>query len=133
MYFHIGIRKRLKSQWSHDSKAVIAIHFFSCPHPLLLAVSRTSRLVRGDIVPRFDLPEIKNAYAGMGSKAYPPSMMAGLLFYAYATVVFSSRKIERATYDSAAFRYVAVNTHPDHDTIDTFRRRFLKQLKAVFN
>jgi hypothetical protein len=46
--------------------------------------------------------------------------------------VFSSRKIEQATYDSVAFRYVAVNTHPDHDTIATFRRRFLKQLKVVF-
>jgi hypothetical protein len=59
-------------------------------------------------------------------------MMAALLFYAYATGVFSSRKIEQATYDSVAFRYVAVNTHPDHDTIATFRRRFLKELKALF-
>jgi hypothetical protein len=59
-------------------------------------------------------------------------MMAALLFYAYATGVFSSRKIEQATYDSVAFRYVAVNTHPDHDTIATFRRRFLKELKVLF-
>jgi hypothetical protein len=59
-------------------------------------------------------------------------MMVAMLFYAYATGVFSSRKIEQATYDSVAFRYVAVNTHPDHDTIATFRRRFLKELKALF-
>jgi len=58
-------------------------------------------------------------------------MMAALLFYAYATRVFSSRKIEQATYDSVGFRYVAVNTHPDHDTIATFRKRFLKELKAL--
>jgi transposase len=85
-----------------------------------------------DIVSRLDLSPIRNSYAGRGSDAYPPGMMAALLFYAYATGVFSSRKIEKATYDSVAFRYVAVNTHPDHDTIATFRRRFLKELKALF-
>ena len=85
-----------------------------------------------DIVARLDLSRIQNAYAGRGSDAYPPSMMVALLFYAYATGVFSSRKIERATYDSVAFRYIAVNTHPDHDTIASFRRRFLKELKALF-
>lgn len=85
-----------------------------------------------DIVSRLDISPIRNSYAGRGSDAYPPSMMAALLFYAYATGVFSSRKIEQATYDSVAFRYVAVNTHPDHDTIATFRRRFLKELKALF-
>lgn len=85
-----------------------------------------------DIVSRLDLSPIKNAYAGRGSDAYPPDLMVALLFYAYATGVFSSRKIERATYDSVAFRYIAVNTHPDHDTIASFRRRFLKELKALF-
>lgn len=85
-----------------------------------------------DIVSRLDLSTIRNGYAGRGSDAYPPSMMAALLFYAYATGVFSSRKIERATYDSVAFRYIAVNTHPDHDTIASFRKRFLKELKALF-
>jgi len=85
-----------------------------------------------DIVSRLDLSTIKNGYAGRGSDAYPPSMMVALLFYAYATGVFSSRKIERATYDSVAFRYIAVNTHPDHDTIASFRKRFLKELKALF-
>ena len=85
-----------------------------------------------DIVSRLDLSPIRNSYAGRGSDAYPPGMMTALLFYAYATGVFSSRKIEQATYDSVAFRYVAANTHPDHDTIATFRRRFLKELKALF-
>jgi transposase len=85
-----------------------------------------------DIVSRLDLSAIRNSYAGRGSDAYPPAMMTALLFYAYATGLFSSRKIEKATYDSVAFRYVAVNTHPDHDTIAGFRRRFLKELKALF-
>jgi transposase len=85
-----------------------------------------------DIVSRLDLSPIRNSYAGRGSEAYPPSMMTALLFYSYATGVFSSRKIEQGTYDSVALRYVAVNTHPDHDTIATFRRRFLEELKSLF-
>ena len=85
-----------------------------------------------DIVGRLDLSPIKNAYAGRGSDAYPPNIMVALLFYGYATGVFSSRKIEGATYDSVAFRYIAANTHPDHDTIASFRKRFLKELKALF-
>jgi len=85
-----------------------------------------------DIVARLELSAIKNSYAGRGSDAYPSHIMVALLFYAYATGVFSSRKIERATYDSVAFRYIAVNTHPDHDTIASFRKRFLKELKALF-
>jgi len=85
-----------------------------------------------DIVNRLDLSRIVNAYAGRGSDAFPPSMMVALLFYAYAAGVFSSRKIERATYDSVAFRYIAANMHPDHDTIASFRKRFLKELKELF-
>jgi hypothetical protein len=46
--------------------------------------------------------------------------------------VFSSRDLERATHDSVAFRYVAANQHPDHDTIATFRRRFLPRIEALF-
>jgi transposase len=55
-----------------------------------------------------------------------------LIIYGYATGVFSSRKLERATYDSVAFRFIAANEHPDHDTIANFRRRFLKQIEALF-
>lgn len=55
-----------------------------------------------------------------------------LLFYGYATGVFSSRKLEQATYDSVAFRYIAANDHPDHDTIASFRKRFLPELSALF-
>jgi hypothetical protein len=55
-----------------------------------------------------------------------------LLIYGYATGVFSSRRIEMATYDSVAFRYLACNRHPDHDTLATFRRRFLESFKNLF-
>ncbi len=54
------------------------------------------------------------------------------IIYGYATGVFSSRKLERATYDSVAFRFIAANEHPDHDTIAVFRRRFLPQIEALF-
>ncbi|MDT8322408.1 MAG: IS1182 family transposase, partial [Xanthomonadales bacterium] len=63
---------------------------------------------------------------------YHPAMLLGLLIYGYATGVFSSRKIERATYDSVAFRYIAANQHPDHDTLATFRRRFLPEIEGLF-
>jgi len=59
-------------------------------------------------------------------------MLLGILVYGYATGVFSSRKLERATYDSVAFRFIAANDHPDHDTIATFRRRFLKEIEWLF-
>ena len=85
-----------------------------------------------DIVSRLDIYALENAYAGRGSDAYPPSMMLSLLFYSYATGVFSSRRIEKATYDSVAFRFIAANTHPDHDTIATFRKRFIGTLKPLF-
>lgn len=85
-----------------------------------------------EIVAQLDLTSIKAAYAGRGSKAHHPEMLLALLFYGYATGVFSSRKLERATYDSVAFRYIAANDHPDHDTIATFRKRFLPELNPLF-
>ena len=72
------------------------------------------------------------SYRGTGSAGYHPALLLGLLVYGYATGVFSSRKLERATYDSVAFRFIAANDHPDHDTIATFRRRFLKEIEALF-
>jgi transposase len=85
-----------------------------------------------DIVSQLDLRPLAEAYAGKGFKAYHPEIILSLLFYGYATGVFSSRKIEKATYDSVAFRFISANTHPDHDTIATFRKRFLQQLKPLF-
>jgi len=85
-----------------------------------------------EVVSKLDLHELKMPYAGVGSEAYNPEMLLAMLFYGYATGVFSSRKLEQATHDSIAFRYIAANTHPDHDTIATFRQRFLKQLEPLF-
>ena len=85
-----------------------------------------------EIVEQLDLTVIKASYTGRGSKAHHPEMLLALLFYGYATGVFSSRKLEQATYDSVAFRYIAANDHPDHDTIATFRKRFLPQLTPLF-
>lgn len=85
-----------------------------------------------DVVSKLDLHELKMPYSGGGSQAYHPEMLLALLFYGYATGVFSSRKLEQATYDSIAFRYIAANTHPDHDTLAAFRKRFLQQLKPLF-
>src|SRR5579863_1771098 len=86
-----------------------------------------------DIVTRLDLRQIRDSYAGCGSAAYHPEMLVALLFYAYATGMRASRKIETATYESVAFRYLAANTHPDHNTIAAFRRRFLPYLQPLFN
>jgi transposase len=85
-----------------------------------------------DVVEGLDLSTLERAYAGRGSDAYHPATLLSLLIYGYATGTFSSRKIERATYDSLAFRYIACNRHPDHDTLATFRKRFGKEFEAAF-
>jgi transposase len=85
-----------------------------------------------EVVDGLDLAAMRNSYRGSGSASYHPAVLLSLLVYGYATGVFSSRKLERATYDSVAFRFIAANDHPDHDTIATFRRRFLKEIEALF-
>ena len=86
-----------------------------------------------EIVEQLDLREITSRYGGSGGRrAYHPVMMVALLFYGYATGVFSSRKLEQATYDSVAFRYITGDEHPDHDTIANFRKRFLGELEGLF-
>jgi transposase len=85
-----------------------------------------------EVIESLDLSRLVKAYRGSGSASYHPSVVLGLLVYGYATGVFSSRKIERATYDSVAFRFLAANDHPDHDTIATFRRRFLGEIEQLF-
>lgn len=85
-----------------------------------------------EVISKLDLRLLEDSYTRRGSEGYHPAMMLALLFYGYATGVFSSRKLEQATYDSVAFRYIAGNTHPDHDTIAEFRKRFLEQLKPLF-
>ena len=85
-----------------------------------------------EVIEGLDLRAMIGSYRGSGEAAYHPTILLGLLVYGYATGVFSSRKLERATYDSVAFRFIAANQHPDHDTIAAFRRRFLAQIEALF-
>ena len=85
-----------------------------------------------EVIDQLDLTNLTRQYAGCGSKAHHPATLLGILVYGYANGVFSSRRLERATYDSVAFRYIAANTHPDHDTLATFRRRFLDELTSLF-
>ncbi len=85
-----------------------------------------------EVVDGLELRSMSGAYRGSGSASYHPAVLLSLLVYGYATGLFSSRKLERATYDSVAFRFIAANDHPDHDTIATFRRRFLKEIAALF-
>src|SRR3954447_12347345 len=79
-----------------------------------------------------DLSAMTKSYRGSGSASYPPAVLLGIVVYGYATGVFSSRKLERATYDSVAVRFLTANQHPDHDTLATFRRRFLAQIEGLF-
>jgi transposase len=85
-----------------------------------------------EVVDGLDLSELVKAYRGSGIASYHPAMLLCLLVYGYATKTFSSRALERATYDSVAFRFIAGNEHPDHDKIAAFRKRFLGQIAGLF-
>ena len=85
-----------------------------------------------EVIDNMDLSQLTRKYAGRGSKAYHPATLLSILVYGYATGVFSSRKLERATYDSVAFRFIAAGSHPDHDTLARFRRRFSNELSELF-
>ena len=85
-----------------------------------------------EVIGSLDLRSMTGSYRGSGEASYHPELLLGIIVYGYATGVFSSRKLERGTFDSVAFRFVAANQHPDHDTIAAFRRRFLPQIEALF-
>lgn len=87
-----------------------------------------------DVIEELDLGAVYRAYGGdgRGLAAYQPSMMVRLLLYGYCQGVVSSRKIERATHEDVAFRYLSADTHPDHDTIAAFRKRHLTALAGLF-
>jgi transposase len=84
------------------------------------------------VISELDLSDIYAAYGSRGGSAIAPEVLLGLLFYGYASGVFSSRKIERATYESIPFRFLSGHLHPDHDTIASFRQRFLEHIKGLF-
>jgi len=85
-----------------------------------------------DIVAQLDLSQIYGRYKSMGGVAIAPEVLLALLFYGYATGKFSSRKIEKATYEDLGYRFVAGGLHPDHDTIANFRKTFLAELQGLF-
>jgi transposase len=85
-----------------------------------------------DLVAQLDLSRIYNQYSDQGAPPYAPEILLGLLFYGYASGVFSSRKIEQATYEVIPFRFIAGDMHPDHATIAHFRKQNLAELKELF-
>jgi transposase len=85
-----------------------------------------------DTIAQLDLAAIYARYGPRGGQPYAPEILLGLLFYGYATGIFSTRKLERATYETVPFRFIAGNLHPDHDTLATFRKTFLPKLKDLF-
>ena len=84
-----------------------------------------------DIIEQLDLKSMERAYGTSGSDPYHPALLLSVLVYGYATGVFSSRKLENATYDSVVFRFVAADEHPDHNTLNTFRKRFMKEIEGL--
>ena len=85
-----------------------------------------------DTIGQLDLSSIYQRYSVEGGEAIAPEVMLGLLFYGYATGVFSSRRLEKGTYENIPLRYVAGGLHPDHDTIAHFRRSFLVEIQELF-
>jgi transposase len=85
-----------------------------------------------EAVERVEMSAFKVNHRGTGSAQYHPRMMLALLIYCYANGIFSSRRIERATYRDIGVRFVAANAHPDHDTIATFRRENFSAVAESF-
>jgi transposase len=98
-----------------------------------LPEGRLARFI-ADVIEELDFGLICRSYEGdgRGLAAYQPAMMVRLLLYGYCLGVVSSRKIERASHEDVAFRFLSADTHPDHDTIATFRKRHLEALAGLF-
>lgn len=84
-----------------------------------------------EIVEPLDVQPMERADGTSGRAPFHPAVLLSILVYGYATGMFSSRKLEHATSDSVAFRVVAADEHPDHDTLNTFRNRFLKEITGL--
>src|SRR5664280_2727849 len=85
-----------------------------------------------DAVEALDLRQVRVNTRGTGSEQYPPPLLLALLIYSYATGTFSSRRIEQSTHDSVPVRLLTADTHPDHDTLCTFRRENQAPLTESF-
>src|SRR5215210_3676259 len=84
-----------------------------------------------EVIDGLDLRGMRGSYRGSGSASYPPSLLLGILVYGYATGVFSSRKLERASYDSVAFGVIAANEEPDRGGGAACRGRFRQEMGGV--
>jgi transposase len=107
--------------------------------PMLLPVDLRQWIPEDDLVhfvinavETMSLPALKVNQRGSGSRQYPPRMMLELMIYCYANGLFGSRRIERATYRDLGVRYLTGDTHPDHDTICSFRRDNREAIKQAF-
>ena len=85
-----------------------------------------------DVIALLDLGAIYARYGSRGGPPYAPEILLALLFYGYATGIFSSRQIEQATYEALPFILIAGGMHPDHDTIAHFRQNFLPEIEELF-
>ena len=85
-----------------------------------------------DSVAQLDLSALYTRYGTRGGAPYAPEVLLGLLCYGYATGVFSSRKIERATYETVPFRFIAGNLHPDHDTLAKYGLQYQKYVQGIY-
>jgi len=97
----------------------------------MLSPNHLARFIVG-IIAQLGLSAIYACYAPVGGGAFGTEILLGLLFYGYTTGLFSSRKLEKATYESIPFRFIAGGLHPDHDTINNFRKMFLLEIKKLF-
>ena len=127
--------------WLKDVEKTMNSKFYLCDRDTMMIMPPTiqdwlpeDHLARfvADIIDQLDVSELEKKYSLVGGKAYPIKMMLALIFYGYSTGVYSSRKIEQATHDSVAFRFLAANLHPDHDTIAVFRKNFSCMLTNIF-
>ena len=110
----------------HEAALDLTVRLGDCLPPTHLA------LFVVDAIAQLDLAALRTRYGRRGGPSYAPEVLLGLLFYGYATGVFSSRKLERATYETVPFRFLAGNFHPDHDTLAQFRKTFLPELQDLF-
>ena len=113
-------------QVNDDTAINITVRWGDCVSPDHLA-----RFIV-DVIARLDLTAISARYGPRGAPAYAPEILRGLLFYGYATGVFSTRQIEHAPYASLPFRFSAGDRHPDHDTLAHFRTTFLPDITTLF-
>ena len=99
-----------------------------------LPESHVARFI-AELAEGLDLSRIYDYYGrrdGRGKAAYHPLMMVRSLLYGYCVGIMSSRRMERASYEDVAFRYLCANQHPDHDTIASFRQQHLPVLAGLF-